>query len=386
VVLHLAWAMLTPNAPPVTAAEPPPPVELSIIASSQPDQEQARAPAEAPVRSRRERIDREASPTPLAPTAQQARVRPSSSEKPPQPAATDAFAPPSSDEPAVAPLSAAKTDAPANTASSAASAPAYRPRPIDLSAVAAAATMRDQPALSPSLSHGRVCDRPNRGLADACDAQPDTGPAVNEQLRQSLQTTARTIPHLARRAPPALRRDANGGYHYDGSVFRAQIGLDGRVAFDDVPVLQPGPIPLTGSFDISDAVEKQLLKRELYSAEKQWFLDQTSALRNQLADSFRAREWSQTKVALEREFERILADAHLGAAQKRAAIYALWQDCGDDAEAGRVRNVIEALVRRRMPVGSALGYGAAELDTFNRAASGGQRFEPYRTVDAGTPG
>jgi hypothetical protein len=238
----------------------------------------------------------------------------------------------------------------------------------------------------PVPSHGRVCDRPNRDFADACSAPPDSGPSPDEQLRQSLQTTARTIPHLAKREPPALRRQADGGYHYDGSVFRAQIGLDGRVAFDDAPVAQVGPLPLTGSFDIYDAVEKHLLKRELYSAEKQWFLDQTSALRSQLADSFHAQEWSRTKVALEREFERILTDARLGAAQKRAAVYALWQDCGDDADAVRVRDVIEALVRRRMPVGSALGYSAADLDTFNRAPGAGQRFEPYRVGDAGTPG
>jgi hypothetical protein len=244
-------------------------------------------------------------------------------------------------------------------------------KPPDLSARAAALTTRDLDAAPSNLCN------PRASATAACVGAP-TEASRNDELTQSLQTAARNVPHLTPREPPQLQRQADGSYRYEGHVFQAHVGLDGEVAFDDAAQLHANTIPISGGFDLYDAIEKHVLKKELYSAEKTWFLEQTAALREELSTKFRASEISRTKRALERELERVFsADSSLD--QKHTAIFALWENCGEDAEAADVRVLVEDFVRRRLPRGSSLAFGEDELRRVNRERNGMRAFDPYKT-------
>jgi hypothetical protein len=108
-------------------------------------------------------------------------------------------------------------------------------------------------------------------------------------------------------------------------------------------------------------------------------------MRTKLADKFHADENARSYRALEQELERILV-ADTSDAQKRAPVFAVWQDCGEDQRAEDVRRIVEVFVRRRMPEGSALGFSLRDLALLSAARSGMRAFAPYRAGAGGAPG
>jgi hypothetical protein len=259
-----------------------------------------------------------------------------------------------------------------------------RPRTApDLSPRRAAVASYDSLSNPPS-----VCNPP---AADGGTCQPRSRDELaQDRLNQSLRQSARSLAHLATREPPVLHREADGGFRFQGHVFSAKIEPDGHVRFADAAAASiDGPATtspgVSGSFDLNDAVQ-HAMGDELYTAEKRWFLDQTAELRGQLADAARARERAVGRRYLERELERILAARELDPTQKRARVFALWQDCGDDADSADARRIVEAFVRLRMPEGSALGFVPAELEHWNAARHGMRPFDPYHAPSAGSPG
>jgi hypothetical protein len=366
VLLHLALWLRMPERrelPSHTLAAPQ--IEFSVIAPN-PLPAPADAKAESPA------------PPPISTTPP---ARSKRHESHPQPLAASAPAMPASAPtlPAsVAPAAVANAVAPNSTAPSSAPAAPSHPAAIDISPRTAANTLAN------SLEAGHVCNPRSLAAADRCEPHVE-GPSAQEQLTRSLEQSAHTLAHLTKREAPQLQREADGGYRFRGPVFSARIGIDGQVAFEDKPGVQLGSGGGSLGFDLNDAVES-LMKHQLYSAEKRWFLDQTAAIREQLADAFRIAELARAKRYLDQALERIAAGSD-DAAHKHAAVFALWQDCGDDADAANVRRVVEAFVRRRMPEDSALGFDAAELGRLNADRSGMRRFDPYRTsANAGSPG
>jgi hypothetical protein len=275
------------------------------------------------------------------------------------------------------PVAPSPTAAPAATATATAepAAPSH-PATLDISPRAAAFTLAT--AQLPS-----ACNPHNSATSDRCEAPHDAQATAQAELTHALQQAAHDVPHLAKREPPELHREADGSFRFTGPVFSAHIALDGQVAFEDKAGVRLGKGASLG-FDLNDAVESAL-GHELYSAEKHWFLDQTVAVREKLADTFRVTELARAQRSLERALERIVDSAD-DVPHKHAAVFALWQDCDDDADAGSVRHVVEAFVRAHMPEGSALGFDAAELERLNAERSGMRHFDPYRAVDAGSPG
>jgi hypothetical protein len=198
-------------------------------------------------------------------------------------------------------------------------------------------------------------------------------------LQRDLNTIAKSVPHLQTREAPNLKRRSDGSFAYDGHVFQALVRPDGQVDFADTSEQAHFMLPLTirAVADVNDLVEKQVLGRELYSAEKAWFLEQTRELRTQLAAAARRRELQQANRALERTLQDVLSDGALSIAQKHDAVFLLWQDCGEDAQQKAHRRSVEAFVRRYMPRGSPLGFHADELERFNAQRGALQKFEPY---------
>jgi hypothetical protein len=185
---------------------------------------------------------------------------------------------------------------------------------------------------------------------------------------------------LRAREHPKLKRRSDGSYAYDGHVFQAVVRSDGNVEFRDNAIegeLRVSPVPFVFTADLNDLVERHVLGRELYSAEKQWLLEETRELRNQLAGEYRRREQQGANRELERVLQSLLDDSKLSLTKKHEAIFLLWQDCGEDAQAASHRKVVDSFVRRYMPKGSALGFLADELEHFNASRGRLQKFEPY---------
>jgi hypothetical protein len=362
--LHLAWAFGLHQ----LNVEPPrreTTVEFGLVTQAPPAAPEPQPSAPPP-------------PAAAAPEPSAARPRPlphrgpAKPVQPEQPAAADSAAPEAPAAPAVAE---APTPAPR---------PA-QPQPVpDLSPRRAAVASYDTLSNPPSICNPPAAD------GGACQPGPRDSLA-QDRLNQSLRQSARSLAHLATREPPALHRQADGSFRFDGHVFTAKIEPDGQVRFADGaaatvdgPATTIGP-GVSGRFDLNDAIVRGM-GGELYSAEKRWFLEQTEELRAQLADAARARERAASRRYLQRELERILAARELDPGQKHARVFALWQDCGDDAESADARQIVEVFVRVHMPAGTALGFSPEELERWNAARRGMRPFDPYRAPIAGSPG
>lgn len=249
---------------------------------------------------------------------------------------------------------------------------------IDLSPHRAAASMVDQLEMPVP-----VCN-PRGSSSEAAACSPsDRAAFVQRELDESFRQAANAPKYRVKRDAPELHREGDGGFRYDGPVFTARIRGDGGVDFadstsgvDGLATIGPG---VRGHFDPSDMLDHALTGKELYSAEKRWFLEQTVELREKLTAAARDQERSAARRSLERALEQILAARELGAAHKRERILALWDDCGDDAEATDARRIVQAFVRARLPEGSDLGFTREELERFNRGRSGVRVFDPYRS-------
>ena len=249
-----------------------------------------------------------------------------------------------------------------------------------LSPSAAAATLADEVFAAPRQN---ACRSAFPSGTPRCD---EVAPSAEQRLQRSLDDAATRIPHLAGRPPPALKRDANGDYHYDGRVFSALIRRDGSVSLTDRSVVQSAPIPIGGTFDLMDAVEKHVLGKELYAAEKRWFLEHTAELRRTLGGEAHAARLAQGSLHLRGRLEAILRDRALPDARKRALVFELWDDCAPDGIGEQAQHIVERFIRDHMPPGSPLAYDPAELARLNHGRASVRAFDPYAPVDAGTPG
>jgi len=249
-----------------------------------------------------------------------------------------------------------------------------------LSPSAAAATLADELFAAPRQN---ACRSAFASGTARCD---DAAPSAEQRLQQSLDDAATRIPHLARRPPPELKRDPNGDYHYDGRVFTALIRRDGSVSFADRSVVQSAPIPIGGTFDLMDAVEKYVLDKQLYPAEKRWFLEHTAELRRTLSDEAHAARLAQGSLHLRGRLETIIGDRGLSDARKRELVFELWDGCAPDGIGEQAQHIVEQFIRDHMPPGSPLAYAPTELARLNRGRASVHAFDPYAPADAGAPG
>lgn len=369
VALHLAWGWLMPADGRVEHAALPSLVELELAASNP----EPPAPSEPPVS---EPAPQEPAPVAAAAPPEHAPTRRAPKTAPAQPA-----------EPAPSALSINEQPAQPSAAEPAQpTAAASAPATLNLSARAAALTL--QPA-APSSTPSDRCN-PGRSATAANSCSPsELEHSAQAELTRNLRAAASSVPHLAAREKPRLQARSDGSYDYDGHVFSARVGRDGQVAFADSGTqveLRPSLIPFKATGDIGDMVDKLVLGKELYSAEKLWFLEQTRELREKLAAAYRLEEAARARRELEKELQHILNDRLLGLAQKHGAVFTLWQDCGDDDQAEHTRRQVEAFVQRFMPRGGELGFEQAELERFNAQRAGLRQFRPYPSNAGGAPG
>jgi hypothetical protein len=393
VALHLAWVAWMPEGQAATRSDAHW-VEVSFEAAT----EVATAPAEFASNAQPEAAVEEA-PQPtaavvVAPRVQRERPKPERE----QPKAAQVELPsPTPAQPArvaeAAPQQPAPTEQPSQPAAAEPGAGAEQPSQLAAAEPALAPSpITKRPSLSPraaalsldsfqSAAAMRCADRaPTAGPSECATATADAGHAAQAALENDLNTVAHVVPHLRRRERPQLKRRSDGSYAHDGHVFSAVVHPDGQVEFTDKgseAELHPSLVPVQVAFDVNDFVERAVSGRELYSAEKQWFLEQTRELREQLATDARRRELQESNRALERTLQNVLGDRALSRAQKHDAVFLLWQDCGEDGQAKATRKVVNSFVKRYMPKDSEEGFLADELEHFNATRKGLQKFEPY---------
>jgi hypothetical protein len=147
----------------------------------------------------------------------------------------------------------------------------------------------------------------------------------------------------------------------------------------------PTTIPIIGgSFDIGDAVERWV-GNDPYASRKLSFLDRTRDERVAMGERERARLVAATEQTVRRHLERLWSRRDLTLADKRVAVFELWDDCvegeTDDPGAGeaglRARRHVLGFARARFPAGSPRAYTADELARLNAARQSRARFAPY---------
>ncbi len=114
-----------------------------------------------------------------------------------------------------------------------------------------------------------------------------------------------------------------------------------------------------------------------YSYERNWFLDQTQALRDRLADRAAVLARGAALARLPKRLRAIWSDPSRSAHARRTAIFALWDDCADDEVGARARHIVERFIRTNLPSGSADAYTAEELRALNARRASPVPFTPY---------
>ncbi|MCA9649461.1 MAG: hypothetical protein KC501_06105 [Myxococcales bacterium] len=152
--------------------------------------------------------------------------------------------------------------------------------------------------------------------------------------------------------------------------------------------LGPAPIMLGVGVRMGGLAD-MLLRRgqRRHTKAKQAFLEQTAPMRDQMARDHEQRRQRTAMLQLGRELSTVWRDPARSAAERRRALFLLWDDCeelardeGDDGrrEGGeQMRRRIEAFIRRVAPPGSDDAFDPLELSRLNRSRHSRQRFDPY---------
>jgi hypothetical protein len=158
------------------------------------------------------------------------------------------------------------------------------------------------------------------------------------------------------------------------------VAPDGRIAFEDPSAIQFKGLGV--GFDLTDAVMKAA-GDDPYAAQKARIAEATREQRFCLTLKGAEDDKRNALFRLKDNLERIAADGGLSAAEKRAAVFDLWQGCldtTDDALANSARATIIAFIRRAFPAGGPTAYTRVELAMLNRRRNCSRTFDPYVAI------
>ncbi|WP_236605391.1 hypothetical protein [Sandaracinus amylolyticus] len=131
-----------------------------------------------------------------------------------------------------------------------------------------------------------------------------------------------------------------------------------------------------GTFDAQGAAMRAA-GQDPNAAERLRFLEETEELRDRLTDAHAARERAAALPRLRARIRRLWA-APRPAAERRRALFELWDDASEDDVGRSARDAIERFVREELPEGSADAYSDGEIEHLNASRESTGRFAPYR--------
>lgn len=207
---------------------------------------------------------------------------------------------------------------------------------------------------------------------------PEHGPTAEEAVAQTeayLGAAAAAKTYITHRSfHPVPRTD--GTYHWQGSGFEAVIHPDGSVSFSDHPDVSVDWGSGSGSFDLTDAIMHGA-GQDPYQAEREWFMEQSETLRERLETQARTQQQAHSLTGVRSQVRTIWEDTSRPAADRRRAIFELWDECADGEEGAPARDAIIAFIRREIPDSSADSFTMIELARMNAHRESTERFDPY---------
>ncbi len=207
---------------------------------------------------------------------------------------------------------------------------------------------------------------------------PEHGPTAEEAVAQTeayLGAAAAAKTYITHRSfHPVPRTD--GTYHWQGSGFEAVIHPDGSVTFSDHPDISVDWAHGSGGFDITDAIMHSA-GQDPYQAEREWFMEQSETLRERLETQARAQQQAHSLTGVRSQVRTLWEDASRPAADRRRAIFELWDECADGDEGAPAREAIVAFIRREIPDSSPDSFTMIELARMNAHRQSAERFDPY---------
>ncbi len=227
---------------------------------------------------------------------------------------------------------------------------------------------------------------------------PDpVGPSVPMFAEGGRRLSEGFTDEWARRPPKKKPRNdlvptPEGGYRYAASGYTATILPDGEVVFDEnlmsyrpgqtsdvseslIPGF-PGADYTSGTFDATDALMR-LAGKDPYVTDKMRFLDETRDLRAEMRTEHRMERVEQALVQLRRSLDGTWNNWAKPEAERRRALFALWDECADDSAGTLARGFIETYIRAHLPEDSTVAFTADELAQFNQDRVSAARFDPY---------
>jgi hypothetical protein len=278
----------------------------------------------------------------------------------------------------------------------------------------ATATAAQAPPVPAAPTPARALELDPRGVALSTLPAPvakSMGPETPEargarrsaELSAELHAVANAAPFREHRTPQ-LARDPDGTCHYAGLAIDATILPDGGVRFGDRPpevkttplklyareALEPRsgvPTPPERPTTPEDQLAPQRIEfrarvmGRASAAEREWFLRETVGVRRELADAAHARELQLDEHALRKQLDHIWCDPKRPAAERRRAIFELWDETSSDEIGQRGRKVLLDYVRRNIPRESPMAFPAEQLAVLNAQRRQREAFDPYAARD-----
>ena len=171
-------------------------------------------------------------------------------------------------------------------------------------------------------------------------------------------------------------REQRASYQGSPGTFTASTDRDGTVHFDD-----------RISLDVTDAIMR-LHGDDPYRLEKARLLTETRDQRAAMARDDRSARLRESVMRMRAYLEKVWTGTPWPAAQRRIALFALWQEVAEDgdpdlvATGAMVRATILGFIRDRLPSGGADAYTPREIDALNAQRTCRARFEPYAAASA----
>jgi hypothetical protein len=206
----------------------------------------------------------------------------------------------------------------------------------------------------------------------------DHGPTAEEAVAQTeayLGAAAAAKTYITQRTFH-LTPHTDGTLHWQGTGFEAVIHPDGSVSFSDHPDVTMDWAHGSGGFDITDMIMHGA-GQDPYAAEREWFMEHAESTINRLETQARASQQAHSLTGVRSQVRTIWGDTARSAADRRRAIFEVWDECADGEEGADAREAIVAFIRREIPAASADSYTMIELARMNAHRQSAERFDPY---------
>jgi hypothetical protein len=207
---------------------------------------------------------------------------------------------------------------------------------------------------------------------------PEHGPTAEEAVAQTeaylgAQAAAKTyITHRTFHLTP----HTDGTMHWQGTGFEAVIHPDGSVTFSDRPGVEYDWGTGQGSFDLTDMIMGSA-GQDPHAAERAWFMEHAEDTIDQLEQQARARAAAHSVSSVRGRCRAIWQDATRTAADRRRAIFELWDEADETGDGRTARDQIIAFIRESIPDSSPDAYRFSEIARMNANRQSSERFEPY---------